>query len=84
MMGLQRCSPISIFCGGGQVEGMDIRIARIRAGLRQYELAERAGVRQSELSLIENGRLKPSAPKAERIARALSIDVAETRGVPAA
>jgi transcriptional regulator with XRE-family HTH domain len=52
--------------------GLEIRIARIRAGLKQYELAARAGIREPELSLIENGRKQPSAEKAARIVEALN------------
>jgi transcriptional regulator with XRE-family HTH domain len=54
------------------VQGIDIRIARIRAGLKQYELAQLAGIREPELSMIENGRKQASPEKAVRIAVALS------------
>ena len=53
------------------MEGVDIRIARIRAGLKLYELAHRAGIREPELSMIETGRKQPSPEKAARIADAL-------------
>jgi len=53
------------------VDGIDIRIARIRAGLKQYELAERAGIREPELSMIETGRKQPSPEMAARIENAL-------------
>ncbi len=54
------------------MDGMDIRIARIRAGLKLYELAQRAGIREPELSMIETGRRQPSVEKAARIADALN------------
>ncbi len=54
------------------MEGIDIRIARIRAGLKLYKLAHRAGIREPELSMIETGRKRPSPEKAARIAEALS------------
>lgn len=60
-----------IATGGPPVQGMDIRIARIRAGLKLYELAERAGIREPELSMIETGRKQPSPEKAARIEDAL-------------
>jgi transcriptional regulator with XRE-family HTH domain len=59
------------------VQGIDIRIARIRAGLKLYELAQRANLREPDLSMIENGRRQPSPEKAARIAAAL-----ETAGSP--
>lgn len=54
------------------MQGIDIRIARIRAGMKQYELAQRAGIREPELSMIETGRKRPSPEKAARIENALS------------
>lgn len=56
------------------MNGIDIKIARIRAGLKQYELAGRAGIREPELSLIENGRKRPSAAKLARITAALGVE----------
>ena len=53
------------------MNGTEIKIARIRAGLKQYELAQRAGVREVELSLIENNRRQPSPEKLARIIGAL-------------
>jgi ribosome-binding protein aMBF1 (putative translation factor) len=38
------------------MDGMTILVARRRAGLRQYELANRIGMRDSLLSEIETGR----------------------------
>lgn len=60
------------------MQGIDIRIARIRAGLKLYELAALAGIREPELSMIETGRKEPSTEKAARILEALS-----TAGKPA-
>ncbi len=54
------------------MDGIEIKIARIRAGVKQYELAQQAGIHPSELSLIESGRALPSAEKLDRISRALS------------
>jgi len=50
---------------------MDIRIARIRAGLKLYELAGMADIREPELSMIETGRRQPSPEKTARIMDAL-------------
>jgi predicted nucleotidyltransferase len=50
---------------------MDIRAARLAAGMSQSELARAAHVPQPNLSAYENGRRTPSPEVAERIARAL-------------
>lgn len=42
--------------------GEILREARSRAGLTQAELAERAGLRQSVISVYESGRRQPSLP----------------------
>ena len=59
------------------MDGIEIKIARIRAGLKQYELAQRAGIREPELSMIETGRREPSPETAARIAEALETAGAE-------
>jgi len=48
-------------------EGVEIKIARIRAGLRQYELAAHVGILPNRLSEIESGRRRPSPELLERI-----------------
>jgi len=48
-------------------EGVEIKVARIRAGLRQYEVATRVGILASRLSEIEAGRRRPSPELLERI-----------------
>ena len=42
------------------VKGIDIKIMRLRAGIRQYQLAARLGIHPSKLSEIESGRRQPS------------------------
>jgi transcriptional regulator with XRE-family HTH domain len=44
-----------------------VLMAREEAGLSQRELAERAGVAQSEIARIESGRREPSIPILQRI-----------------
>ena len=53
------------------MQGMDIRIARIRAGMKLYELAQRAGLREPDLSMIETGRREPTPEKTARITAVL-------------
>ncbi len=54
------------------MDGIEIKIARIRAGVRAYELAQRLGLSESALSRIETGRKQPSPELAARIAEALT------------
>lgn len=42
-------------------------MARLEAGLSQRELAERAGVAQSEIARIESGKREPSIPTLQKI-----------------
>ncbi|MFC2001863.1 helix-turn-helix domain-containing protein [Chloroflexota bacterium] len=43
-----------------KINGLDIKIARLKAGLRQYDLTAHLGIPPSQLSEIESGRRKPS------------------------
>ena len=51
---------------------MDIRAARLAAGVTQSELARAAAVSQPNLSAYENGRRAPSPEVLVRISRALA------------
>jgi transcriptional regulator with XRE-family HTH domain len=48
---------------------------RLECGLLQVELAQRARIDRSRLSLIENAHLIPSAEEIQRIAKALNVSV---------
>lgn len=52
---------------------MNIKERREELGLTQKELAEKAGITQSFLCDIEQGRSKPSIDTAVKIADALNI-----------
>lgn len=52
-----------------------LREARARAGLSQRALAERAGVAQSEIARIENGRQEPGFARLEHLLRAAGYDM---------
>ena len=54
-----------------------IRFERFRHGWNQTQLAERAGIRQTTLSAIENGRLKPTANQLLLLAAALNLPADE-------
>lgn len=48
---------------------------RLERNILQVELAARAGIDRSRLSLIENGHLVPKADEARRLASVLGVDV---------
>lgn len=50
-----------------------LRVARAIAGLQQKDLAKRAGLNASHISLIESGRRRPSSIAIEKISGALGI-----------
>jgi len=49
--------------------GLDIKIARLRVGLFQYQLAGWLGISPCQLSQIKTGRIEPSPELVERIYR---------------
>lgn len=57
--------------------GKKIKLARIRAGLVQSELADRIGVTQNYISLIETGKKMPSLKTFTKIARELDVSPSE-------
>lgn len=59
-------------------------IQRVRsyAGLKQAELARRAGVQRSVLNAYEKGRREPSAAARDRILRAAGFDIRLVRATP--
>ncbi len=54
-----------------------IKLARVRAGLTQEQLAERAGITENTISGIELGRHKPRGRTLFKLADALGVDVTE-------
>ena len=52
-------------------EGLELKIARIRARVRQYELARMVGMHPGVLSEIESGRRPISQERAQHLKRAL-------------
>jgi DNA-binding XRE family transcriptional regulator len=57
---------------GKSSRGLDLKIARIRAGLKQYELAARVGIAATQLCEVETGRREPSAELFEQILQAIA------------
>ena len=60
---------------------MRIREARMSAGLSQERLGQLAGLGQSDISRIENGRQAVTIDAIRRIAQALSVPAADLLGV---
>ena len=59
---------------------MEIKRLREAAGLRQYELAERMGVKQASVSAWESGLAMPSAANLLKLADVLDCTVDEPLG----
>ncbi len=51
-----------------------LKEVRERAGFTQSELAEKCGVNQSTIAMIENGTNKPRVPLAKKLAEVLNVD----------
>ena len=58
------------------MDGIEIKIARIRAGIKQYELAAKLGINQTKLSEIENGRCETSPELVGKI-----LEIIEGNGI---
>ena len=60
--------------------GQRVAAHRSQLGLSQTVVADRAGLAASYLSRIENGKILPTVPTAEKIAEALRIPLSELLG----
>jgi len=52
-------------------KGLELKIARLRAGLKQYELAAKVGIAPTQLCEIETGRRELGPELLERILRVI-------------
>ncbi len=59
------------------MDGIEIKICRIRSGLKQYQVAAFLGITQAELSLIETGRRLPSPDLEEKFRRIITDNKAK-------
>lgn len=59
----------------------NLRNARLKKGMMQSELAEKAGIRQQSISMYESGKMVPSVKTATKIAKALDKTVEELFGI---
>jgi transcriptional regulator with XRE-family HTH domain len=55
--------------------GENLRIARLKAGLTQQELAAKANIRQAHVSQIEGGKLNPMLMTMVALAEAVGKDL---------
>lgn len=59
------------------VQPMPIKVHRVRAGLTQEELAQRVGSDQAQISGYETGKILPSGPRLQELAKALGCSADE-------
>jgi transcriptional regulator with XRE-family HTH domain len=59
-----------------------VREARLRSGLTQAQLAERAGVPKSTVGRIESGARRPSTEMVERLVKAAGLSVSISLSEP--
>jgi len=62
-----------------EFDGFEIKVRRLRIGLKQYQLAYKVGVAPSILSAIENNRQIPTPWLLRRIEEVLSEEEARRR-----
>jgi transcriptional regulator with XRE-family HTH domain len=53
------------------VDGFDLKVARLKAGLHQYQVARKVGIAQPRLSEIEMGLREASSELIQRILEAI-------------
>lgn len=63
-----------------KITGMDIKIARIKRGIKSYLLAEMLGVNSVIMSQIENNRYKPSEELLNKIKLILDLTEDQVTG----
>jgi len=59
---------------------LNLRIERLKKGLKQYELAKKAGVASCVLSQIETGKFNASPEMLKSLAKALGVSVKRIKG----
>ena len=57
---------------GANHSGLALKIARLQAGLKQYELAARVGIAPTQLCEIETGRREASPDLQDRILKVIA------------
>lgn len=62
--------------------GMEIKVARTRAGLSQRELGKRLGISHAAVSDLETGKTKPDLDNLAVIAEVLDVPLAQIVTIP--
>lgn len=57
-----------------RISALELKLERIKSGLKQYELAARVGIGPTQLSEIETGRREPSPQLLQRILKVLRVN----------
>ncbi len=57
------------------MENMNLRIARVKRKISQWELSYKTRISQGRISLFERGFRQPTREQAEKIAEALRVDI---------
>ncbi|MBI4564588.1 MAG: helix-turn-helix transcriptional regulator [Planctomycetes bacterium] len=74
-MGLKQKTSGSFLKSRARWIGRKIRVLREKKGMTQEDLAERAGLTQSHVSRLEDGKHSPSNVTLRKIAKALRVSV---------
>ena len=61
----------------------ELKLSRLRRGVRQMDVAFAAHIAQPRLSMLENGYVEPRLDELERLAMALETSVEALRGAHA-
>jgi transcriptional regulator with XRE-family HTH domain len=59
------------------MENMNLRIARVKRKISQWELSYKTKISQGRISLFESGFRQPTKEQAEKIADVLQVDIKE-------
>ena len=59
------------------MKNMNLKVARVKRKMSQYELSFETGISQARISLFENGFRYPTKVQAEKIADALQVKAEE-------
>ncbi len=57
------------------MENMNLRIARVKRKISQWELSYKTKISQGRISLFESGFRQPTKEQADKIADALQVDI---------
>lgn len=68
--------------GTAGTAGVRVRSRRLALGLSQIDLADRSGLRATDVGRVERGEQRPGPEALAALARGLGVDPAELAGGP--